>query len=70
MSEHIGRCPKCGEYYYGWALRDPHERYCEVCGSSLEIYNCMENSRRFNPFILYPLYRVTFDKMKKTIMAN
>jgi len=70
MDEHIGRFPKCGEYYYGWALREPGAHYCEACGSSLEIYNCMDNSRRFNPFVLYPKYTVTFDKMKEIIMAN
>ena len=39
MGEMIGKCPKCGEQYYGWALNNPDEQYCEICGCSLEIYS-------------------------------
>ena len=39
MGEMIGRCPECGEHYYGWALRNPADQGCEICGCELEIYN-------------------------------
>ena len=58
MSENIGKCPKCGEQYYGWALNNPDEQYCEICGCGLEIYN-YKDAAKFNPFLLYPKYKVT-----------
>ena len=70
MGELIGKCPKCGEQYYGWALKNPDDQYCEACGSGLEIYRLSENSRRFESFLLYPKYNVTLSKAKQIIMAN
>jgi len=32
-----GKCPKCGAYYYGWALRFPRNQTCSRCGAGLEI---------------------------------
>jgi uncharacterized protein (DUF983 family) len=48
MSKFIGKCPQCGEQYYGWALNNPDEQYCEVCGCGLETYN-HEDAAKFNP---------------------
>jgi ribosomal protein S27AE len=32
-----GRCPKCGTYCIGWALRNPRHQTCPKCGAGLEI---------------------------------
>ncbi len=32
-----GKCQKCGELYYGWALKEPKHRTCELCGAPLKI---------------------------------
>ncbi len=32
-----GTCPKCNQRYYGWALLQSDNRYCEKCGESLLI---------------------------------
>ena len=49
MGEMIGRCPECGEHYYGWALRNPDDQGCEICGCELEIYNYKDAAREL-PF--------------------
>ena len=46
-----GRCPKCGFYRIGWALRHPRHQTCPKCGTGLEI---TEDGRRvfrgYSPF--------------------
>ena len=32
-----GTVPKCNNRYYGWALLQSANRYCEKCGESLSI---------------------------------
>ena len=32
-----GKCPKCGTYRVGWALRYPRYQTCPKCGTGLEI---------------------------------
>ena len=32
-----GKCPKCGTYRIGWALRWPRHQMCPKCGIWLEI---------------------------------
>ena len=32
-----GKCPKCGFYCVGWALRNPEYQTCPKCGTKLEI---------------------------------
>jgi hypothetical protein len=32
-----GKCPKCGDRYYGWALLEPRHQSCEKCGVGLLI---------------------------------
>ena len=32
-----GKCPKCGTYRMGWALRFPRNQSCPKCGTGLEI---------------------------------
>jgi uncharacterized protein (DUF983 family) len=49
MGEMIGRCPKCGEHYYGWALRNPDDQGCEICGCELEIYNYKDAAFKRTP---------------------
>ena len=33
----IGKCPKCGIQYFGWALVDMQHTNCSSCGAQLEI---------------------------------
>ena len=46
-----GKCPKCGNYYHGWALFNPRHQSCPRCGVGLEI---TEGGRRvstgYSPF--------------------
>ena len=65
----IGRCPKCGEHYYGWALKNPDDQYCEICGCELEINN-YKDTAKFNPFLLYPRYKLMFSKTEEIAMVN
>ena len=69
MGEMIGRCPKCGEHYYGWALQNPDDQYCEICGCELEIYN-YKDAPRLNSFLLYPRYKIIFSKTEEMAMVN
>jgi uncharacterized protein (DUF983 family) len=69
MGEMIGRCPKCEEHYYGWALKNPDNHYCEICGCELEIYN-YKDAAKFNPFLLYPRYKLMFSKIEEKAMLN
>ena len=69
MGEMIGRCPECGEHYYGWALRNPDDQGCEICGCELEIYN-YKDAERFDPFPLYPRYKLMFSKTEERVMLN
>ena len=69
MGELIGKCPQCGEQYYGWALNNPAERYCEICGCGLEIYS-YKDVARLNPFLLYPKYKVMRSKIEEEVSAN
>ena len=32
-----GKCPKCGDRYYGWALIEPRHQSCLKCGVGLLI---------------------------------
>ena len=32
-----GTCPACGATYWGWALLNPREQRCSLCGGILEI---------------------------------
>ena len=32
-----GKCPKCGDQYYGWALIEPKHQSCLKCGVGLLI---------------------------------
>ena len=33
-----GKCPKCGQTYFGWALLTPRNQMCGRCGTGLEIF--------------------------------
>ena len=70
MSVMKGVCPKCGTVYYGWALDNPLHRKCEECDSHLEISEHRETIVRFDPFYLYPKYKVVLNQTKERIMAN
>jgi DNA-directed RNA polymerase subunit M/transcription elongation factor TFIIS len=32
-----GKCPKCGQQYFGWALLQPRNQSCAKCGTGLLI---------------------------------
>lgn len=33
----MGKCPRCGTEYYGWALRTAAHQNCDGCGVALKI---------------------------------
>ena len=39
----VGKCPKCGKQYIGWALSIPEYQVCPVCGARLVIRNMHKN---------------------------
>lgn len=46
-----GRCPKCGQQYWGWSLLNPRNQMCTRCGTGLVI---IEDGKRvitgYSPF--------------------
>jgi hypothetical protein len=40
----LGKCPKCGTCYSGWALKSPWYQICQRCGQELEIADDRGNS--------------------------
>ena len=32
-----GKCPKCGQQYWGWSLLNHHNQSCKKCGAGLLI---------------------------------
>jgi hypothetical protein len=53
-----GKCPECGQLYYGFALLQPNNQSCDACGSELLI---TQNGKRtlegYSPFTA-EVYRV------------
>jgi hypothetical protein len=46
-----GICPRCGERYYGWALKNPRYQMCGKCGCALEIWRNGEKiASGYSPF--------------------
>ena len=45
-----GRCPQCGQKYFGLALANPRYQTCDHCGSALEIKDGAKIIRGFSPF--------------------
>ena len=46
-----GKCPKCGERFYGWALLDPRHQSCLKCGVGLLITEDGKKAiQGFSPF--------------------
>ena len=45
-----GKCPKCGFYRIGWALRNPRHQTCPKCGVGLEITDGHTVSTGYSPF--------------------
>jgi hypothetical protein len=47
----VGKCPKCGVYYFGWSLRNPRHQMCGECGTGLEITeNGDQAIKGYSPF--------------------
>jgi hypothetical protein len=46
-----GKCPKCGQQYWGWSLMNPRNQSCRKCGAGLLI---IEDGKRaiegYSPF--------------------
>ncbi len=46
-----GKCPKCSQHYWGWALKNPRNQSCGKCGTGLIIF---ENGKKilegYSPF--------------------
>jgi uncharacterized OB-fold protein len=65
MSIMKGICPKCGTIYYGWALNNPKEQICGLCGSGLEIFREGESiGISYSPFTA-PKYEIKSNKTKE-----
>ena len=45
-----GKCPKCGAYFVGWALRNPRHQSCPRCGIGLEITLNGRTVQGYSPF--------------------
>jgi hypothetical protein len=45
-----GRCPQCGELYFGLALTNPRYQTCEKCGTALQITDGQKTFKGFSPF--------------------
>jgi hypothetical protein len=55
-----GKCPKCGQRYYGWALLQPRNQSCVKCGAGLLITE--DNGK---PFRGYSPFTAEEYKIKK-----
>jgi uncharacterized protein (DUF983 family) len=45
-----GKCPKCGQQYFGLALANPRYQTCDRCGVGLEIKDGDKIVKGFSPF--------------------
>jgi len=45
-----GKCPQCGQCYYGLALANPRYQTCDKCGVGLEIKDGDKTIKGFSPF--------------------
>lgn len=45
-----GKCPQCGQCYYGLALANPRYQTCDKCGAGLEVKDGDKIIRGFSPF--------------------
>jgi len=45
-----GRCPQCGQHYFGMALANPRYQTCNKCGTGLEIKEGDKIIKGFSPF--------------------
>lgn len=47
-----GKCPNCGQFYFGWALMQPRKQICAECNAKLvftqEEQKAIENYSLFN----------------------
>ena len=65
-----GICPKCGAIYAGWALNNPIEQRCEVCGADLDVFDDNEHvEEKQSPFD-YLKYEIPTDKTKEENKEN
>jgi len=65
-----GICPKCSAHYYGWALNNPLEQKCEICGSLLEISEGKICLKAYQSPFNYPKYEMTSNEIRELIRAN
>jgi ribosomal protein S27AE len=45
-----GKCPRCGQQYFGMALANPRYQTCDKCGAGLEIKDGGKIIKGFSPF--------------------
>ena len=45
-----GKCPQCGQQYFGLALANPRYQTCDRCGTGLEIKDGDKIIKGFSPF--------------------
>jgi hypothetical protein len=56
--------------YFGWALKEPANQYCDGCGNELDLYEEIDYSSKRYVVFNYPEYHINWDRMKETIIAN
>ena len=65
-----GKCPKCGNRYFGWCLKEPRNQMCGTCGVSLEIKDDSGNTYTgYSPFTAEE-YKIKIVKDKSTLESG
>ena len=70
MGELIGKCPRCGALYHGWALESPHKHRCDICHAELKIFDSGEYIEKNKSPSEYPKYEIPTDKKKEENTEN
>ncbi len=56
----IGKCPKCGATYRGWALQSPWHQICDRCGTDIDIQDDITNT-----FTAHSTYKAEEQRIEK-----
>ncbi len=56
----VGKCPKCGATYKGWALKSPWFQLCYRCGIDIDIWNSDDGM-----FVTHSSYTPDEDQIKQ-----
>ena len=68
-----GRCPGCGSFFCGWALKLPSHQMCPTCGAGLEITEDGRHfSKGYSPFTAekYKINQSDWAGLEQDILQN